>query len=147
MSTQNATLRQAVETQFLSGWDTVTTPVKLDNSQGLLKGTGRIHDESNLTEWCHLSIFPSSANQVDMNALKMVRSTGTIFVNVFVKSGEGTDRAWVLADKVASLLQLNKFDAVLTRAAVADNMGQTPDNSFYQVTVKIPYQRDEFLSN
>jgi len=137
--------RLAIEKQFLSNWDSTTTPVKLDNVVGLVKGNTKVADQTKISEWCHLSIKPASADIADMNDNHRVRYVGTIFVNVFVKLGSGTDRARILADAVTELLQLTEFDGVSTRTSSLTNGGQTPDDAWYQITVSVPYYRDQIF--
>lgn len=136
--------RQAVTDKFMEAWNADDTPVKMDNVNGLMKnGDSKIKSDSGLDEFCHLRILPNSANRADINAIKRIRYTGNIVVNVFVKAGSGTDRARELADKVAVIFGDTGFDNIVTRSASFTNQGQTPDSSFYQITVMIPYYRDE----
>lgn len=137
--------RKIVEAEFLSSWDSVATPVKLDNVQGLVSGTNRIASEAKLAEWCQLSVVPGDAVQADMNDIKRVRSIGTIFVNIFVKSGSGSDRIRELADEALQALQLKDLATdFATRAGRLVNIGQAENMSFYQMTVQVPYYHDYF---
>lgn len=138
--------RVDIETKFFSEWDSTTTPVKLDNVADLKKGNSFVTDETKLPEWCHLSIIHNDAVRGDINSIRMVRYTGTIYVNVFVQAGTGTNRALELADKVIVLLQNTDIEGIITRSARLVNVGQTPSGSFYQITVRVPYQRDEYFT-
>lgn len=138
--------RKVIEQAFLTGWDSQTTPVKFDNVAGLTQGNGSVKDETKLSEWCWMSIDTTDAQRADINAKLLVRYTGAILVNVFVKAGTGTDRARELAFAVATLLQNKQIEDVNTRAAMFVNIGGLPDASFYQVSVRIPFYRDEFFT-
>lgn len=138
--------RSTIEKAFMAGWDSSATPVKFDNVAGLTQGNTNLKDETKLNEWCWLSIDTTDAQRADINAKFLVRYTGAILVNIFVKAGTGTDRARELAYNVATLLQEKQIDDVNTRAAMFVNIGARADSSFYQVSVRIPFYRDEFFT-
>lgn len=139
--------RSIIEGYFLSNWNADETPVKLDNIQGLTTSKGRIDTETSLDEYCALSILPGSARQVDMNAAHRVRCVGTINVNVFVKSGTGTQRARALAELIWSLFETKDLaENFATRTGSITNIGQVSGSSFYQINVSIPYYFDRFSS-
>jgi hypothetical protein len=139
--------REVIETAFLTVWDSTRCPVKLDNVAGLIKGTSKVASQEKLAEWCELTINPGVRQEVDITSNHRIRSVGTISVNVFVKVGTGTGRARELADSVVSILQLKELAInFATRAGRIVNIGQAEDESFYQMSVQVPYFRDDFQS-
>lgn len=139
--------RASIEALFFANWNTNTTPVRVDNIAGLIKGNQRIMEEDSLTEWCWLSIIPGPADVADMgSSTPRVRYTGMIYVNIFVKEGTGTDRARQIADLAADVFQLQHFDGIRTHVANVVNTGQAKTNGLYQITVKFPYVRDEIVN-
>jgi hypothetical protein len=139
--------RAIVESAFLNEWDSIRCPVKLDNVTGLVKGTSKVASQDKLAEWCELIINPGVRQEADITSNHRIRSVGTISVNVFVKVGTGTGRARELADAVVSILQLKELASnFATRAGRIVNIGQAEDESFYQMSVQVPYFRDDFQS-
>ena len=140
--------RTGIVTKFMSAWNSDKTPVKFDGMSKLVKGKGEAADETKLDEWCHLSVMPSDAVRGDISDVKMVRYTGNIIVNVFVKLGTkfDPDRPLELATNALEILQLSEIGDVITRSAVVTNMGQRDGSSFYQMSVRVPYYRDQYFT-
>ena len=136
--------RAAIETKFMAGWDSNTTPVKFENTVGLVKGSSAVQDETKLNEWCMLRIVNQSADNGAING-KMVRHYGAIFVTVFTKAGIGSNRGRVLADKVADVMAPVPTDVIIYYPAQMVASLPTPDASFHQVTMRIPFVVDQFM--
>ena len=136
--------RAAIETKFLSGWDSMTTPIKFDNSKGLRKGTSSVEDETKLKEWCSVRIMNETANPGAIN-IKMVRHTGAIYITVFTEAGKGSNRARVLADAVSTIMQSTSSDQLVLYPAQIAMSGPTPDATFYQAVIEVPFSVDQYL--
>lgn len=133
-----------IRKHFLTGWDSIVTPVMFSGDTGLTKGTERINDEAKLDEWVRVTTGTAGAQQSDLaGAMSRVRYQGVVTVNVFVKARTGAElRARELMDIV---------DDKFSRKQVEDMTFQTPQpglqgqiQGFYQMTLQIPFYRDQF---
>lgn len=132
--------RKNIEEEFAAGWTSATTPIAYDNVKGLVKGTAMVKDSTGLAEWVRLEIINGPSDNVAIGG-SPVRHTGTIVVNIFVKSGTGTDRARELADTVRGIFNNTSFDGIQCFATSLDTIGD--NEGFYQMTCITPYYRDE----
>lgn len=136
--------RAAIESKFSSGWDSNKTPIKYDNSVGLVKGNSSIKDESKLDEWCSLRIENVNSDYGQLG-MKMIRHTGLVAVTVFVKLSTGTNRARELADKVAEVMRQSESDVIVYSPAQVVASFQSPDAPFYQISIEIPFMVDQHI--
>jgi hypothetical protein len=132
--------RQSIEDEFNTGWVSSTCPIKFQNLNGLVKGTSMINDVKGLTKWCRLEILPAASNNAVVGGTT-IRHFGNIVINLFTKSGTGSDTIRELADDVYDIFKNKTFDGIHCEAPFFTIEGNNEE--WFQATVTIPYYRDQ----
>jgi hypothetical protein len=140
MSTGFENERQHIEEEFNSNWTSTACPIQVDNVNGLVSGTDIIKDVKGLDKWCRLTILNAISNNVGLGGT-MVRHMGDIVINIFTKTGTGTDVARELADDVYDIFVNKSFDTIRCEAPYMNIEGEIDE--WYQLTVTVPFIRDE----
>ena len=139
------TVRETVVTEFLDNWNTTTTPVKFDNLDAYIKGTGAVESivDGGLTEFVHFYIRENEVEQADIGATNpRIRRRGRIIAQLFIQEGNGTDRLRQLADLFSPIFQRKQFPGIQFRSAKLVDVGPEGNEGFYQMNVIIDYYRD-----
>lgn len=126
--------RNAIHKHIKDNW---TSPLKLTFTNTLEKAP----------EFCRVTVLPSVSNQASMGAeTKTSRVVGNLIIQCFVKAGEGTAKMDAVTDLIENILKyqvLRGDDWSLTfRSVVPNEIGQTMDNTKYQVNVVVQYYMD-----
>lgn len=133
-----AVSRESIETAFRDAWFAVTdTPLTFDNTRGFFTTTGYTLDSIKESEFVRLTIKPVDTQTITLGANPETRTRGLVMVQVFVKEGTGSGRAFALADVVASILQNKLIDGIQFMATSMVNVG--PQNGYYQVNATTRY--------
>tara|TARA_R100001530_G_scaffold81934_1_gene57173 strand:- start:1041 stop:1457 length:417 start_codon:yes stop_codon:yes gene_type:complete len=130
--------RKNIEEEFAGTWNSTTTPVAYSNIRGIVSGTSILKNSTGLDEWARLEIVNASSDNAVIGG-SSVQHVGTIVVNIFVKSGTGTDRARELADTVRGIFNNASFDGIQCEATYLTTVGDI--EGFYQLSVVTPYSR------
>ena len=131
--------RQFIEDQFNTNFATSTTPVQYDNIDFLVKGSSTLKSNKGLDEWCRLTIIPGETTNETIGATRQ-RSVGVIIVQVFTKSGTGSDRARAIADSIKTGFQNKSFNGVRTHATSISRIGDS--DGYLQFNVSTPFYVD-----
>ena len=131
--------RKYIEEEFSDNWTSSTTPIKYSNVNGLVKGTSIVKDSTGLSQWCRLEIVNTNADNVVVGG-GTIRHEGEIVVNIFVKTGTGTDTARELCDDVIDIFNNKTFDDVNCTASIVTTEGDI--DGFFMMSVSTPYYRD-----
>lgn len=140
MSTGFENERQNIEEEFVAGWTSATTPIKFENVNGLVSGTDMLKDDKGLTQWCRITILNAASSNMVIGGTT-VRHAGDIIVNVWVKSGTGTDTARELCDDVYDIFNNANFDGIQCHSSYVTTEGDV--EGWFQMTVSTPYTRDQ----
>jgi len=137
--------RASIEQRLLNNLSSVY--VQFDNVLGLVDDAGNtIDNEQNLTEWVRLTILTNDSQQAELGT-KFTRQEGLISVQVFVKTGTGTQRARVLAESIRTIFHIVQFDDITTRAGtmtvIGEQSGTADTDNFYQINLDFPYHRHQ----
>lgn len=120
------------ENKFGTAWG-ATTPVAYGNVAG----------DASTAEFVRFNVIPSGALEMSIGSpgAQLHRYTGVAMVQIFVAPNEGELRARVLAQQAIDIFREAKFSNILCRSPYMIPIGVV--DSYYQVNVVIPYQRDE----
>ena len=123
------------------------TYIQFDNVLGMVDNAGNIvNTPEALDEWVSLTILTNDNTQAELGS-KFSRQEGIISVQVFVKTGTGTQRARVLAESIRTIYHIVNFSDITTRACsmtvVGEQAGGQDTDNFYQVNLDIPYFRHQ----
>lgn len=137
--------RSSIEKRLLDNLSDVY--VQFDNVLGLVDSAGTsVDNEQNLSEWVRLTILTNDSQQAELGT-KFTRQNGLISIQVFVKTGTGTQRARVLAESIRTIFHIVQFDDIITRAGsmtvIGEQTGTGDTDNFYQLNIDIPYHRHQ----
>ena len=133
------THRQHIEDRFNTNFATGTTPVQYDNVDFLISGSSTLADNKGLDEWCRLTIIPGETTNQTVGATRQ-RSVGVIIVQVFTKTGTGSDRARAIADSIKTVFENKSFNGVRTHATSISRIGDS--DGYLQINVSTPFYVD-----
>lgn len=131
--------REYIEGRFNTNFATATTPVQYDNVDFLVSGTSTLKSNKGLDEWCRLTIIPGNTTNQTVGATRQ-RSIGVITVQVFTKSGTGSDRARALSDSIKTVFENKSFNGVRTHATSISRIGDS--DGYLQINVSTPFYVD-----
>lgn len=123
--------RQAIESHFAANW--LTTPIAYEN----------VDFTPPTTSWVMLRILSDSTETIGLGSSRLVRHVGSVQVLCYVEDGAGAQGAEALADDVIALYRSASVTGVVFRAATAKVDGS--DATHFQVTVTVPFHRDEVV--
>ena len=121
--------------------------VQFDNVLGLVDQAGTsVDNEQNLSEFVRLTILTNDSQQAELGT-KFTRQEVLISVQVFVRTGTGTQRARVLAESIRTIFHIVQFDDITTRAGtmtvIGEQAGTADTDNFYQINLDFPYHRHQ----
>lgn len=134
------TVKDAIITHFLDEWALVTPPpaVTLENEDFNPEADGG-------TEWVRLAIRELDSHQKTLGRItkRKFERLGSVFVQVFVKQGEGgTQRADEIGEVVRDILEgTDKISDVCFFAGRI--ISQQPDGHWHRVVVEVEFSYDE----
>jgi hypothetical protein len=135
--------RKALESYFLSNWNSTNCPVRIFNAPELIRGASTIKSEHGLEKWVRFTILPAITNQADMNVQPRKRTAGVLRINVFVQNKLGAQAtASTLVDQVADLFYRKQIQHVQTRNTTYTFDGER--DGWLQMTVTVNYTADSF---
>lgn len=137
--------RSSIEKRLLDNLSDVY--VQFDNVLGLVDSAGNsVDNEQNLSEWVRLTILTNDSQQAELGT-KFTRQEGIISVQIFVKTGTGTQRARVITESIRTIFHIVQFDDITTRAGsttvVGEQTGTGDTDNFYQINIDFPYHRHQ----
>tara|TARA_R110001606_G_scaffold145255_2_gene285202 strand:+ start:1465 stop:1899 length:435 start_codon:yes stop_codon:yes gene_type:complete len=137
--------RASIEKRLLDNLSDVY--VQFDNVLGLVDSAGNnVDNEQNLSEWVRLTILTNDSQQAELGT-RFTRQNGLISIQVFVKTGTGTQRARSLAESIRTIFHIVQFDDITTRAGtmtvIGEQTGTADTDNFYQLNIDIPYHRHQ----
>ena len=140
MTTGYETERADIEQRVLTVVSSATTPVKFDNVQHLVKGTGTVETVNGLSEFIRVNILNNDSETVEIGGTR-TRHNGEILFSIFVTSGTGTDRARKLADDLYDGFKNRAIGTVQTQTPRVTRVGDS--EGFYSLQVSVPFYRDQ----
>lgn len=135
--------RASIEQRLLNNLSDVY--IQFDNVLGLVDSAGnKVDTEQALAEWVNLTILTNVSEHAEIGG-KFTRQNGLISVQVFVRTGTGTQRARVLAESIRTIFHIVQFDDITTRAGTMTVIGESAGDtdSFYQINLDFPYYRHQ----
>ena len=100
--------------------------------------------------WIKMSVLSNDTNRISLGPLGRFRETGLLVFQIFTPINIGSNGARVLADQLAPLFHEAQFSLrnsgfIRCYAASLDDRGVSQDGNWYQVNLKISYDRDTIL--
>ena len=134
--------RNSLESRFNTQWATYATsanvPIAWDNVE-YKPVTG--------TTFVRFSVFPGDSYQASLGDRPLHRAVGIIDIGIFVPQGEGTENARDLADIAAEIFRnwQDTTNKIRCRSPYLTRVGE--EEGWFQMSVTIPYIRDELFDN
>ena len=125
----------AIESRFQTAWidgSSARTPIAFDNVD-----FKPAREES----FVRLTIIDGEAKQASIEENPLHRRVGIIVIQIFVRPGDGTKPAEVLADHAATIFRAVQFSGITCRSPEYRKIGQVED--WYQINVEVPFFVDE----
>jgi hypothetical protein len=137
--------RSSIEQRLINNLS--DTYIQFDNVLGLVDSAGnKVDSQSALTEWVSLTILTNVGIHAEIGG-QFTRQEGLISVQVFTKTGTGTQRAREIAESIRTIFHLVQFDDITTRAGSMTVVGEqttTEDvGNWYQINLDFPYFRHQ----
>jgi len=124
--------RIAIENKFIASWATASG---VAYSNGEYKPTAG-------TTFVELMVKPTDADQISLGNNPLHRHLGLISIAIKGAIGSGTGAYLVLADRAAKIFRnAAVFSNILCRTPKIEVVGEI--DGWYQISVIVPYQRDE----
>ena len=93
-------------------------------------------------EFVHIEIISGESEKITFGSLtNTFRYVGLITCQIFIKLGQGSGPALVIADELSTILSDKQISNVVTNASRIDKIG--PQDDYYQINVVTRFKRDE----
>lgn len=102
------------------------------------------------SSWVRMSLLPSLTDRISLGPGGTARVTGVLVLSIFTPANQGTLASRQLADTLGAIFNEAVFEldgSGLIRCFVPryNDVGQTPEGTFYQANLVVDYQRDVVL--
>lgn len=103
------------------------------------------------TSWIKMSLLPGAAQRKTLGPNAMFRETGLLLIMIFTPVGQGSDAARDIADLLFPIFREATFSyatsgVIRCRVPRLDDVGVTPDGTWYQANFTVDYERDLTLA-
>lgn len=131
------TKAQAVELIYQRLKDNFTTvPFELPNEKGNTPASG---------SWIRFTVFEDDSEQTTLGQIgnRKFKRAGMILINIFTIMNIGVKESNTLADELRAIFEGVSFGGVRCYNAVARDIGDSDQGSWYQVNLEIDYDYDQ----
>jgi len=91
--------------------------------------------------WTRVAIRHGEKSQVQLGEKRTWRNIGLLFVQIFVKTGTGSQQSMNLADRVSSYFKGVSVDGVTYKTPSVFHVGSS--DGYYQMNVQCPFYADD----
>lgn len=123
--------RDAIDVRFHAQWNSSDAKIVHENTSDTVP---------NGKPWVRLTVLPGQAPTNTLGPVPFYRHSGLIAIQIFTPPGDGTGRAYRLAEQAANIFRGVFFSGVQCRGAHATYVGLISD--WFQLNVDIEFYYD-----
>jgi len=135
----SAERRAAIETHIATNWPSSEVLKVFDNIPVTEELLRKVEETSGMYAECHIAEGGETQQSSGAVGTRLSKGTGVLYVNVFVRKGEGTAAVRTFADQVADILRYVNLggSALRLRVPAVSDIGE--ENGWYGIQVRTPF--------